>query len=80
MREKGSSPIGVGVLTVLTVLLVLILAVFSALTYTSARPIWPSPGPTRIRFQPTMPRTARPRDFSTHSAGTPTRSWRPRFP
>ena len=37
MREKGSSPIGVGVLTVLTVLLVLILAVFSALTYTSAR-------------------------------------------
>ena len=30
MREKGSSPIGVGVLTVLTVLLVLILAVFSA--------------------------------------------------
>ena len=26
MREKGSSPIGVGVLTVLTVLLVLILA------------------------------------------------------
>lgn len=43
MREKGSSPIGVGVLTVLTVLLVLILAVFSALTYTSARPIWPSP-------------------------------------
>lgn len=37
MREKGSSPIGVGVLTVLTVLLVLILAVFSALTYTSVR-------------------------------------------
>ena len=78
MREKGSSPIGVGVLTVLTVLLVLILAVFSALTYTSARA--DLAGPTRIRFQPTMPRTARPRDFSTHSAGTPTRSWRPRFP
>lgn len=37
MRGKGSSPIGVGVLTVLTVLLVLTLAVFSALTYTSAR-------------------------------------------
>lgn len=37
MREKGASPIGVGVLTVLTVLLVLTLAVFSALTYTSAR-------------------------------------------
>lgn len=37
MREKASSPIGVGVLTVLTVLLVLTLAVFSALTYTSAR-------------------------------------------
>lgn len=37
MSEKGSSPIGVGVLTVLTVLLVLTLAVFSALTYTSAR-------------------------------------------
>ena len=37
MREKGSSPIGVGVLTVLTVLLVLSLAVVAALTYTSAR-------------------------------------------
>lgn len=37
MSEKSSSPIGVGVLTVLTVLLVLTLAVFSMLTYTSAR-------------------------------------------
>ncbi len=37
MDEKRSSPIGVGVLTILTVLLVLTLAVFSALTYTSAR-------------------------------------------
>ncbi len=37
MSEPKSSPIGVGVLTVLTVLLVLILAVFSALTYFSAR-------------------------------------------
>lgn len=37
MSEPKSSPIGVGVLTVLTVLLVLILAVFSALTYISAR-------------------------------------------
>ncbi len=37
MSRKESSPVGVGVLTVLTVLLVLILAVFSALTYASAR-------------------------------------------
>lgn len=37
MRPARSSPIGVGVLTILTVLLVLTLAVFSALTYTSAR-------------------------------------------
>lgn len=37
MKEKGTSPIGVGVLTILTVLLVLTLAVFSALTYASAR-------------------------------------------
>lgn len=37
MKNDRGSPIGVGVLTVLTVLLVLILAVFSALTYTSAR-------------------------------------------
>lgn len=37
-REKaGSSPVGVGVLTVLTVLLVLTLAVFSALTFSTAR-------------------------------------------
>ena len=37
MSEKGNSPVGVGVLTVLTVLLVLVLAVFSALTYATAR-------------------------------------------
>lgn len=37
MSNPKSSPIGVGVLTVLTVLLVLVLAVFSALTYASAR-------------------------------------------
>ena len=37
MSRKENSPVGVGVLTVLTILLVLILAVFSALTYTSAR-------------------------------------------
>lgn len=37
MGEKHSSPIGVGVTTILTVLLVLTLAVFSALTYASAR-------------------------------------------
>lgn len=37
MRSRNPSPIGVGVLTVLTVLLVLILAVFSALTYSSAK-------------------------------------------
>ena len=37
MSNPKSSPIGVGVLTVLTVLLVLILAVFSALTYASAK-------------------------------------------
>lgn len=34
--QKGS-PIGVGVLTILTILLVLTLAMFSALTYASAR-------------------------------------------
>lgn len=37
MSEKGNSPVGVGALTVLTVLLVLVLAVFSALTYVTAR-------------------------------------------
>ena len=37
MSEKGNSPVGVGVLTVLTVLLALVLAVFSALTYVTAR-------------------------------------------
>ena len=37
MSEKGNSPVGVGVLTVLTVLLVLVLAVFSALTYATAK-------------------------------------------
>lgn len=37
MNRKSASPIGVGVLTVLTILLVLTLAVFSALTYASAR-------------------------------------------
>lgn len=37
MTDKNTSPIGVGVLTVLTVLLVLTLAVFSVLTFTSAR-------------------------------------------
>lgn len=37
MKERSASPIGVGVLTVLTILLVLTLAVFSALTYASAR-------------------------------------------
>ena len=36
-EEKASSPIGVGVLTILTVLLVLALAVFSVLTFTSAK-------------------------------------------
>lgn len=36
-QEKASSPVGVGVLTILTVLLVLALAVFSALTFSSAR-------------------------------------------
>ena len=36
-QEKASSPIGVGVLTILTVLLVLALAVFSVLTFTSAK-------------------------------------------
>lgn len=36
MSDKGS-PIGVGVLTILTVLLVLTLAVFSALTFASAK-------------------------------------------
>lgn len=37
MSRRENSPVGVGVLTVLTILLVLILAVFSALTYASAR-------------------------------------------
>ena len=37
MSEKGNSPVGVGVLTVLTVLLALVLAVFSALTYATAK-------------------------------------------
>lgn len=37
MEEKKSSPVGVGVLTVLTVLLVLALAVFSVLTFTTAK-------------------------------------------
>lgn len=37
MSRREHSPVGVGVLTVLTILLVLILAVFSALTYASAR-------------------------------------------
>lgn len=37
MTEKQSSPVGVGVLTILTVLLTLALAVFSVLTYTSAK-------------------------------------------
>lgn len=37
MSRRENSPVGVGVLTVLTILLVLILAVFSALTYVSAR-------------------------------------------
>ena len=37
MREKTGSPVGVGALTVLTVLLVLSLAVFAALTFTTAR-------------------------------------------
>ena len=37
MSEKGNSPVGVGALTVLTVLLVLVLAVFSALTYATAK-------------------------------------------
>lgn len=37
MKEKQSSPMGVGVLTILTVLLTLALAVFSVLTYTSAK-------------------------------------------
>ncbi|WP_297717109.1 hypothetical protein [Intestinimonas sp.] len=37
MRDRASSPVGVGVLTVLTILLVLILAVFSALTYATAK-------------------------------------------
>ena len=79
MREKGSSPIGVGVLTVLTVLLVLILAVFSALTYTSVR--------ADLALSRTNADTVSAyyaadseADFSTHSAGTPTRSWRLRFP
>lgn len=40
MKDDRGSPVGVGVLTVLTVLLVLTLAVFSALTYTSARADW----------------------------------------
>lgn len=37
MSRRENSPVGVGVLTVLTILLVLILAVFSALTYASAK-------------------------------------------
>ena len=37
MSRRENSPVGVGVLTVLTILLVVILAVFSALTYASAR-------------------------------------------
>lgn len=37
MSEKHSSPVGVGVLTILTVLLTLALAVFSVLTYSSAK-------------------------------------------
>lgn len=36
-KEKASSPIGVGVLTIMTVLLVLALAVFAVLTFASAR-------------------------------------------
>ena len=37
MSRRESSPVGVGVLTVLTVLLALVLAVFSALTYATAK-------------------------------------------
>ena len=37
MSRRENSPVGVGVLTVLTVLLVLVLAVFSALTYATAK-------------------------------------------
>ena len=37
MSRKENSPVGVGVLTVLTVLLVLVLAIFSALTYATAK-------------------------------------------
>lgn len=37
MNKQKHSPMGVGVLTILTILLVLMLAIFSALTFASAR-------------------------------------------
>lgn len=37
MRQQGTSPMGVGAISILTVLLVLTLAMFSALSFASAR-------------------------------------------
>lgn len=59
MAKHGDSPAGIGVITVFTILILLCMAVFSALTLSSARRMPACPRPARIPPRSGMPPTHR---------------------